>query len=85
MSGIFPFIYPCLGFWVYRREASPKAILLTPLLVIYEETNMENELIKIGFDEDTIMCQDCKDAVASHRGRHYDTELCYDCFSERYD
>jgi len=46
---------------------------------------MSSELIKLGFDEDTIMCQDCKDAVASHRGRHYDTELCYDCFSERYD
>ena len=49
------------------------------------EVNMENELIQIGFEEDTIMCQDCKDAVASHRGRHYDTELCADCFYERYD
>ena len=44
-----------------------------------------DQIIKLGFEEDTIMCQDCKDAVASHRGRHYDTELCYDCFSERYD
>jgi|TARA_R100001163_G_C4882239_1_gene79033 hypothetical protein len=42
-------------------------------------------LIQKGFEEDTIMCQDCKDAVASHRGRHYDTELCADCFYERYD
>ena len=49
------------------------------------EVNMENKLIQIGFEEDTIMCQDCKDAVASHRGRHYDTELCADCFYERYD
>ena len=45
----------------------------------------QNDMIQLGFEEDTIMCQDCKDAVASHRGRHYDTELCYDCFSERYD
>ena len=45
----------------------------------------QNELIQMGFEEDTIMCQDCKDAVASHRGRHYDTELCYNFFSERYD
>ena len=44
-----------------------------------------NELINLGFEEDAIMCQDCKDAVASHRGRHYDTELCADCFYERYD
>ena len=45
----------------------------------------KNELTQLGFEEDTIMCQDCKDAVASHRGRHYDTELCADCFYERYD
>ena len=44
-----------------------------------------NDMIQLGFEEDTIMCQDCKDAVASHRGRHYDTELCADCFYERYD
>ena len=44
-----------------------------------------NELIQMGFEEDTIMCQDCKDAVASRRGRHYATELCADCHSERYE
>lgn len=32
----------------------------------------------------TIMCEDCTDAVASHKGRQR-TDLCYDCFSERYD
>ncbi len=56
---------------------------------LYEYTrgkNMkQNDMIQLGFEEDTIMCQDCKDAVASHRGRHYDTELCADCFYERYD
>ena len=52
---------------------------------ISEVIKMKNELIQLGFEEDTIMCQDCKDAVASHRGRHYDTELCADCFYERYD
>ena len=55
------------------------------LLVIQRKNMNTNQLIKMGFDNDDIMCQDCKDAVASHRGRHYDTELCGDCHSERYD
>ena len=65
-------------------EGSGISLYRVSLLVIQRKT-MENALIQIGFEEDTIMCQDCKDAVASHRGRHYDTELCADCFYERYD
>ena len=60
--------------------------IYTPTLLVIQRKNMNNnDLIKMGFDNDDIMCQDCKDAVASHRGRHYDTELCGDCHSERYD
>ena len=43
----------------------------------------ELNFVKLGLEEDSIMCESCKQEMASKRG--HGAELCTDCFHEIYD
>ena len=46
-------------------------------------TDTDTELIRKGFEEDDLICDSCKDAIATRHSSH--DEVCTDCFHEIYD